>query len=96
MATEERLISSIEHKIKKLIELNVRYKQENAKLHVDIEELEKKVEDLTNQLNKKQSELLNITLANTLEAEFGVEDSKLNIDNLIEEIDRCIEVLSEE
>lgn len=95
MATEERLISSIEHKVKKLVELNVRYKEENTKLHEQISALEDKISKLTDELNNKQSELLNITLANTLEAEFGVEESKTKIDNLINEIDRCIEVLSE-
>ena len=95
MATEERLISSIEHKVKKLVELNVRYKEENTKLHQQIIVLDEKIRTLTDELNNKQSELLNITLANTLEAEFGVEESKSKIDNLIKEIDRCIEVLSE-
>lgn len=95
MATEERLISGIEHKVKKLVELNVRYKEESVKLHQHIDVLENKVKTLTDELNNKQSELLNITLANTLETEFGVEESKTKIDNLIEEIDRCIEVLSE-
>ena len=95
MATEELLISSIEHKVKKLVDLNVHYKEENAKLHQHIDVLEKKIRTLTDELNKKQSELLNITLANTFETEFGVEESKSKIDNLIEEIDRCIEVLSE-
>ncbi|MEJ2594927.1 MAG: hypothetical protein P8100_07320 [bacterium] len=95
MVTEERLVSGIAHKVKKLIDLNARYKEENTKLHQYIDELEIKIKSLTNELNKKQSDLLNITLANTLEAEFGVEESKTKIDNLIQEIDRCIEVLSE-
>jgi hypothetical protein len=95
VATEEQLISGIEHKVRKLIELNVRYKQENTKLHQHIDALENEVRALTEKLNNKQSELLNITLANTLEGEFGVEDSKTKIDHLIKEIDRCIEVLSE-
>jgi seryl-tRNA synthetase len=95
MVTGERLVSGIEHKIKKLIEQNVRHKEENIKLHEHIRELEKEIATLTDELKNKQSELLNITLANTLEAEFGVEESKTKIDNLILEIDRCIEVLSE-
>ncbi len=95
MATEERLVSGIAYKVKKLIDLNARYKEENTKLHQYIDELENKIKSLTDELNKKQSDLLNITLANTLEAEFGVEESKTKIDDLIQEIDRCIEVLSE-
>ena len=95
MATEELLISSIEHKVKKLIDLNVHYKEENAKLHQHIDDLENNNQALTVEIKNRKNELLNITLANTFEVEFGVEDSKKKIDNLITEIDKCIEVLSD-
>ena len=95
MANEEKLVSGIEHKVRKLIDKNVNCKEEIAKLHQYIDTLEEKVRALSEELNNKQNELLNITLAKTLEAEFGVEESKTKIDNLIGEIDRCIEVLSE-
>jgi chromosome segregation ATPase len=95
MANEEALISGIENKIRKLLELIVQLKEENANLHQHIEVLEKDSKTLTTELENKRNELLNITLANTLEAEFGVEESKEKIDNLIIEIDKCIEVMSD-
>lgn len=95
MANEAALISGIENKIKKLMDLNLQVNKENAKLHQHIDVLENNVKTLSIELENKQNELLNITLANTLEAEYGVEESKKKIDNLIFEIDNCIEVLSE-
>lgn len=95
MANEEKLISSIESKVGKLIEKIVELKEENATLHQHIKVLENNVGTLTMELDNKRNELLNITLANTLTAEYGVEESKRKIDNLIDEIDKCIEVMSD-
>lgn len=95
MANEEKLISGIEIKIGKLLELIVQLKQENVNLQQHIKVLDNKVRTLTTELNIKRNELLNITLANTLTAEYGVEESKKKIDNLIGEIDKCIEVMSD-
>ena len=95
MGNEAILISGIEHKIRKLIALNVKLKEENVKLHQHIDDLENNNQTLTVEIKNRKNELLNITLANTFEVEFGVEDSKKKIDNLITEIDKCIEVLSD-
>ena len=95
MGNEAILISGIEHKIRKLIALNVKLKEENVKLHQQIDDLENNNQALTVEIENRKNELLNITLANTFEVEFGVEDSKKKIDNLITEIDKCIEVLSD-
>jgi hypothetical protein len=77
------------------MELNSELKRENTKLHQNIDDLEEKLRLLSVDLNKKQNELFNISLANTLENEFGVEESKKKIDSLLEEIDKCIEILSD-
>ena len=95
MSDEQTIISGIEYKVRKLMKFNSELKEENTKLHQNIDNLEQQLRLLSVELNKKQNELFNISLANTLEKEFGVEDSKQKIDNLLNEIDRCIEVLSE-
>ena len=95
MGNEAVLISGIEHKIRKLISVNVKLNEENANLHQQINHLENENQELTTELKDKQNKLFNITLANTLEMDLGVEDSKEKIDNLISEIDKCIEVLSD-
>lgn len=95
MANEQLIIAGIENKVKKIVELNSLLKQENLLL---VQELGKRDEQLTllaADLESKKSELVKIKLANTLEKELGVEDSKKRLEDLINEIDRCIEVLSE-
>ena len=95
MGREQILISGIEHKVRKLFEQNRFLKNENSKLHQHINTLKDELEVLTIELEKKRNELLKISLAKTLEAEYGVEESKTKIDDLVKEIDRCIEVLSD-
>lgn len=95
MGREQILISGIEYKVKKLSEQIKSLKIENAELHQHIDALKDESRALTDNLELKRNELLKISLANTLEAKYGVEESKTKIDDLILEIDRCIEVLSD-
>ena len=95
MGREQILISGIEHKVRKLFEQSRFLKNENSELHQHINTLKNELEVLTIELEKKRNELLKISLAKTLEAEYGVEESRTKIDDLIKEIDRCIEVLSD-
>ncbi|MBT3174552.1 MAG: hypothetical protein HN336_06860 [Lentimicrobiaceae bacterium] len=95
MATEEILIAGIEYKVKKLIEVNNFLTQENQRLLVENEDSAKKLEDLNKKIEENQKEIFKFTLANTLETEFGVEEGSKRIDSLIDEINRCIEMLGE-
>ena len=94
MANEQFLIEQIEQNIRKLIGMNKKLKEENQKLHQHINELNGDIEGLKKELETKRNDLFKITLANTLRIENGVEEHKEKIDDLIREIDRCIEVLS--
>ncbi len=95
MANEQRLLSGIEYKVRKLIELNVELKQENIEFHQKIDALNNNVAALTKELEVKRNELFKFSLAQTIESELGVEEGKERLDNLIEEIDKCIEVMSD-
>lgn len=95
MANEKILIAGIEYKVRKLIEINELLEKENSRLETEAEVSAKKIEELYKKIEDNQKELFKFTLANTLEIEFGVEEGRKRIDSLIEEIDRCIEVLSE-
>lgn len=95
MANEKILISGIEYKVRKLIEINELLKKENTRLELEAEVSKKKIEELHRNIEENQKELFKFTLANTIEIEFGVEEGRKRVDSLIEEIDRCIEVLSE-
>jgi Skp family chaperone for outer membrane proteins len=95
MANEQLIINGIEHKIRIIIESNVQLKKENSNLKQEIERRDKELVLLKRELEIKKSELVKITLANTLEKEFGKEESNKKLEDLIAEIDRCIEVLTE-
>ncbi|RLD43533.1 MAG: hypothetical protein DRI89_04430 [Bacteroidetes bacterium] len=95
MANEQRLISGIEYKVRKLIELNDELRKENDELHNKVDALNSNVTALTKELEVKRNELFKNSLAQTIESELGVEEGKERLDNLIEEIDRCIEVMSD-
>jgi len=95
MANEQLIITGIEYKVKKIVESNTLLREENFQLRQELEKRENQLALLAEELESKKSELVKITLANTLEKEFGVEDSEKRLGDLIAEIDRCIEVLSE-
>jgi len=95
MTNEKILIAGIEYKVRKLIEVNSLLSKENARLKAENIVSNKKNEELLEEIEINQKEIFKFTLANTLEIEFGVDEGRKRIDSLIEEIDRCIEVLSE-
>lgn len=95
MSNEKILITGIEYKVRKLIEINELLQKENTQLTDESKVFSKKIEELNTKIEDNQKEIFKFTLANTLEIELGVEDGKQRIDSLIDEINRCIEVLSE-
>ena len=95
MANEQLLISGIEYKIRKLIEVNDAISNENERLKQKVSELSDKISLLTGSLHEKENKTITLSLANTLEYNIGVEKGKEKLDELIEEIDRCINVLSD-
>lgn len=95
MANEELLISGIEYKTRKLIEANLALNDENKKLKHEVNLLKEKIEELTSRLQKVENKNVKLSLANTLEYKIGVEKGKKKLESLIEEIDRCIDVLSD-
>ena len=92
---EKFLISAIEYKIRKLINKNLALIDENKKLKQEVDFLNKTIEELTLRLQKIENKNVKLSLANALEYKFGVEEGKNKLESLIEEIDRCIDVLSE-
>jgi len=95
MANEELLISGIEYKVRKLVENFQLLKAENEKLRSDLQARDESIESLQETLNNKNNELIKLSLANALENKFGVEKGIQMIDQLMEEIDRSIDVISD-
>jgi prefoldin subunit 5 len=95
MANEELLISGIEYKVRKLVENLQLLQAENEKLRKELQVREQMLSELRESLDIKNNEFLKLSLANALENKYGVEKGIQIIDQLIEEIDRSIDVISE-
>jgi hypothetical protein len=94
MANEKVLISGIEYKVRKLIEKYRLQSAENKQLKEEADAMKEQLATLRELLNKKNNELLKLTLANAFENRFGVEKGIQIIDELLEEIDRSVDVIS--
>ena len=94
MANEKVLISGINYKVRKLIDKYDLLSAENKQLKEEVEKLGQQVSALQELLNKKNNEFIKLTLANAFENKFGVEKGIQIIDELLEEIDRSIDVIS--
>ena len=94
MANEKVLISGIDYKVRKLIEQYRLLDAENKALKGEVMKLKEEIASLKQLLNEKNNEFLKLTLANAFENKFGVEKGIRIIDELVEEIDRSMDVIS--
>ena len=90
----ETIISGLEFKIRKLINLQKNLKSENADL------LKEKLELLSN-LNLKNEKIKELEekykvlkISKTMESGIKNTDMKLKINEMVREIDKCVEILS--
>jgi len=95
MANEQILVSGIEYKVRKLIDSNNLLREENLKLQKMLESVRGNLEKLQNELDIKNNEFLKLSLAKALESKFGVEKGIEIIDQMIEDVDRSIDVISQ-
>ncbi|MBE9480358.1 MAG: hypothetical protein IMY69_01530 [Bacteroidetes bacterium] len=94
MNDADELISGIEYKVRKLVNLQKEYKSENELLLNQNTELKKNIEEQKKIINQLKEEFNKIKLAKSLESMKGSNDAKLKINELVREIDKCIELLS--
>ncbi len=95
MANEQLLISGIDYKIRKIIEINEALNEENKRLKQRVAELTEQVLQQSQHLQERDNRAIKLSLANALEYKIGVEKGKEKLDEFIEEIDKCINVLSD-
>ena len=88
-------VSDIRSKIEKIVHLHERVKDENFKLIAEKEDLLKAIESKKNMINNLEERTKILKLAKSLS---GVNesslDTKLKINDLVREIDRCIALLN--
>ncbi len=94
MNDANELISGIEYKVRKLVNLQKENKSENELLLNQNTELKNNIEEQKKIINQLKEEFNKIKLAKSLESMKGSNDAKLKINELVREIDKCIEFLS--
>lgn len=88
--------NSLEDKLKKLLEGYTFLKDENEFLHQKSVELENQLSEKKQQLNEKEDSYKLLKIAKTMEgSNESTRETKLKINALIREIDKCIVQLSE-
>ncbi len=95
MANEALLISGISFKVRKLIDVKKQLEQENQTLKQKLDEANVLIKQLQSELDDKRKKLMNTSLANALTNRKSVEEGINYIDELIREIDKGIDVLSD-
>ncbi len=88
-------VAGVQSKIEKIVQLHERVKDENFKLIAEKEDLLKTIESKKKMINNLEERTKMLKLAKSLS---GVNesslDTKLKINELVREIDRCIALLN--
>jgi predicted RNase H-like nuclease (RuvC/YqgF family) len=94
MNDEITLISGIEYKVRKLLELK---EKDNRKIKVLSDQnlkLDEQIEEQKSYINKLKEQIKKIKIAKSLENSDGSVEAKLKINELVREIDKCIGLLN--
>ena len=94
MNDEITLISGIEYKVRKLLELK---EKDNRKIKVLSDQnlkLEEQIEEQKSYINKLKEQIKKIKIAKSLENSDGSVEAKLKINEFVREIDKCIGLLN--
>jgi chromosome segregation ATPase len=89
------IVSGLEYKIKKIVDLQNQASNENQKLKQEIHEIKNIIEDQKVIITNLEEKIKVLKIAKTLEAA-GKDNNqaKLKINELVREIDKCIALLN--
>ncbi len=94
MASFLSLYSDIEHNIKQAVALIAEKSEENRKLKEEIEEQNKEIERLQNELLSLKEKHKLLTITNTVLYKEDKKETIKKINEYVREIDNCIELLN--
>jgi hypothetical protein len=88
------IVSGLEYKIKKIVDLQNETLTENKKLKQDIHETKHIIENQKVIINKLEEKIKVLKIAGTFEGREDSYQTKLKINELVREIDKCIALLN--
>ncbi len=94
MSDVDKLVLQINDKIKKLINVKQTLLIENENLVKKQEELLQQVENKNKIIEELKNKNSNLSIADKVKQIEGNSDVKLKIDEMVREIDKCIELLN--
>ena len=94
MKDADSIISGIEAKLQKLIQLHQKTELENGELIIKNTEAQKIIEVQKNTIKQLEEEQKKLKISRSLETSKGSLDARLKINELVREIDKCIGLLN--
>lgn len=89
------VVEGIEHKVHSLCLINKKIKQENEHLRNKIVELKIDIEADKEKIKELEEKIKTIKLSKSIENKRELTDTKLKINELVREIDKCIQLLNQ-
>jgi len=92
---DSRLIEQFEGKIRKLVDLYDTVKSSNSELQVQLQDKDKEIRLLKDQLANLRESYQNLKRSKVLEVSgHDIDDTKRRVSGLVREIDHCIKLLN--
>lgn len=88
------LVSGIEYKVRKLTERHIQLREENELYSSEIQKLRKNNEEQKQIINQLEEKIKILKLAKAFENKEGNVESKVKINEMLREIDKCIGLLN--
>jgi len=94
MEIVSKMITSVESKVKRLIEQNTEIKENLRKYKNEIEELKTSNDQHQKTIKELKERIKLLKIAKSAETKEGAVDAKLKINEMVREIDKCIGLLN--
>ncbi|MDX9798544.1 MAG: hypothetical protein RBT05_06785 [Bacteroidales bacterium] len=91
----QTLITGIEYKVRKLIEVKSNLNQDRESLNQEIKNLNKVVLEQSTEINSLKEQIKTLKLGETIKNNLDTTEVKLKINNLVRKIDRCVGIIVE-
>jgi hypothetical protein len=90
----ETIISGLDFKIRKLVNLHKKIKSEKESLEIEQKELLKKIENQKEKIKELEEKYKILKISKKVESVKSETDIKLKINEMVREIDKCVSLLS--